>query len=192
MVAFPNKIQVENREDLSSATFEAEKPNRLIFEYCSEIGIRCLDLLPVMASEYEQTGQALFYPIDRHPTEKGYRVAAERCRMRGRSEPQLRGDFAIGRRSSATWKHLHLQMPPEPMAVKTKFHSMVSSTQRTENPDLTILRGSSRILVTPFPRSAMNETIWSIIHDRVQLVENRDSGHLCVLSRFGRRTRHRW
>ncbi len=77
VIAFPNRIQVENREDLSSAAYEAEKPNRLILEYCAEIGVRCLDLLPAMASEYERTQQPLFYPVDRHPNEKGYRLAAE-------------------------------------------------------------------------------------------------------------------
>ena len=77
VIVFPNRIQVENREDLSSASYDAEKPNRMILEYCENIEVACLDLLPAMADAYERTREPLFYPVDRHPNEKGYRFAAE-------------------------------------------------------------------------------------------------------------------
>ncbi len=89
VVAFPNRIQVENHEDLSSETYDAGKPNRLILEYCAEFEVRCLDLLPGLAAEYERNREPLFYPIDRHPNEKGYRLAAEAiARFIGNREPE--------------------------------------------------------------------------------------------------------
>jgi hypothetical protein len=77
VIVFPNRIQVENREDLSNTTYDAEKLNRMILEYYDHIGVHCLDLLPAMAERYERTLEPLFYPVDRHPNEKGYRLAAK-------------------------------------------------------------------------------------------------------------------
>ncbi|MHC4607667.1 MAG: alginate O-acetyltransferase AlgX-related protein [Planctomycetota bacterium] len=77
LVIFPNKIQVENREDLTSAVFDAEKPNRRILDYCAAHGIPCLDLLPVIEAGYERGGESLYFPVDRHLNETGSAVAAE-------------------------------------------------------------------------------------------------------------------
>lgn len=77
VVIIPNKIQVENRESLTGDSYEAEKPNRLILEYCSEREISCLDLLPVLSGAYERSGEPLYFSIDRHLNERGYRIAAE-------------------------------------------------------------------------------------------------------------------
>ncbi len=76
-VLIPNKIQVENTSELTNDIFDAAKPNRLISEYCAEIGIRCLDLLPVMAAAHERELGPLYYPIDRHFTPTGYSLAAD-------------------------------------------------------------------------------------------------------------------
>lgn len=73
----PNKIQVENTRELTDSIFDAAKPNRLISEYCAEIGLPCLDLLPVMADAHAQGGGPLYFPIDRHFTPKGYALAAD-------------------------------------------------------------------------------------------------------------------
>ena len=76
-VLIPNKIQVENTSDLTNDVFDAEKPNRLISEYCAEIGIPCLDLLPVMAAAQARGAGPLYFPIDRHFTPTGYSLAAD-------------------------------------------------------------------------------------------------------------------
>ena len=77
LVIFPNRIQVENREDLTNSVFDAARPNRRIVAYCRARGIDCLDLLPVLASQYETQGVPLYFPIDRHLNERGTQVAAE-------------------------------------------------------------------------------------------------------------------
>lgn len=77
VVVFPNRIQVENGDELTNAVFDAERPGRDVLAYCREQGIPCLDLLPEMARLHRETGEALFYPIDRHFNERGYRAAAE-------------------------------------------------------------------------------------------------------------------
>lgn len=77
LVIFPNKIQVENTGDLTSGGLDAHMPNRRILAYCGERGIPCLDLLPVLSSEYERTGEPLFFRVDRHLNEAGTAIAAE-------------------------------------------------------------------------------------------------------------------
>jgi hypothetical protein len=77
VVVFPNRIQVENREDLTSSVFDASRPNDRIVEYCAEQDIACLDLLPVLSKRYESEREALYFPIDRHLNERGTRVAAD-------------------------------------------------------------------------------------------------------------------
>ena len=71
VVIIPNKIQVENSGDLTNSFYEAEKPNRLIMEYCAKNGMRCLDLLPPLRSRYESSGEPLYYPVDRHFNQRG-------------------------------------------------------------------------------------------------------------------------
>jgi hypothetical protein len=77
VVLFPNKIQVENRESLSSSVYDPEKPNRRIAEYCASRGIRCWDQLPVLVDAYRRGGRELYFPVDRHLTETGNRIAAD-------------------------------------------------------------------------------------------------------------------
>jgi hypothetical protein len=77
VVIFPNKIQVENRHELTGAIYDAEKPNRLIIEKCDSLGVPCLDLLPVLSGAYEAGSGPLFFPIDRHHNEKGNAIAAD-------------------------------------------------------------------------------------------------------------------
>lgn len=73
----PNKIQVENREDLTSAVFDAARSNQRILAFCAERGLACLDLLPALRAAWTHRGEPLFYPIDRHMNATGYRIAAE-------------------------------------------------------------------------------------------------------------------
>lgn len=91
-VIFPNRIQVENGDDVTGAIYDAEKPNRLILEYCDKIGLECLDMLPSMREAYVRTGSPIYFPIDRHPNERGYEVAAETIyAFLAEREPGLRG-----------------------------------------------------------------------------------------------------
>jgi hypothetical protein len=76
-VIFPNKIQVENSEDLTTSIYDAAKPNRLIGEYLEEIGVPYLDLLPLLRDEYERRGEPLFFAVDRHHNEAGNAFVAE-------------------------------------------------------------------------------------------------------------------
>jgi hypothetical protein len=76
-VVLPNRIQVENRQALSGGVYDAARPNRDVMAYCEEIGIRCLDLLPMLSETYERDGAPLFYPVDRHLNPYGYRLVGE-------------------------------------------------------------------------------------------------------------------
>jgi lysophospholipase L1-like esterase len=76
-VILPNRIQVENRDALSSGVYDAARPDRDVLGYCEEIGIACLDLLPVMSAAWERDGEPLFYPVDRHPNRRGYRLIGD-------------------------------------------------------------------------------------------------------------------
>jgi len=76
VVIFPNKLQVENGDDLESERFDPTRPNRLILEYCEKHDIACFDLLPVLQSTYEDNGTPLFFAMDRHLNPEGTRVAA--------------------------------------------------------------------------------------------------------------------
>jgi hypothetical protein len=77
VVVFPNRIQVENGEELTNAIYDAERPGRDVLAYCRAHGIPCLDLLPELARVHREAGEPLFYPIDRHFNERGYRAAAD-------------------------------------------------------------------------------------------------------------------
>lgn len=77
VVVFPNKIQIENRDSLSSSVYDALRPNRQIAEYCASKGLRCYDELPALAEAYEREKHPLYFPTDRHLNEDGTRVAAE-------------------------------------------------------------------------------------------------------------------
>lgn len=77
VVVFPNRIQVENGDELTNAIYDAERPGRDVLSYCRRHGIPCLDLLPELARVYRSTGEPLYFPIDRHLNASGYRVAAD-------------------------------------------------------------------------------------------------------------------
>src|SRR5262249_4845305 len=74
VVIFPNRIQVENRESLSSSVYDAERPDRRILEYCEQHGLRCLDGLPGLSEAYARERRPLYYAVDRHLNESGTRV----------------------------------------------------------------------------------------------------------------------
>jgi hypothetical protein len=76
VVIFPNKIQIENADDLTGAIYDARKPNRVILEYCEEKDLRCFDLSPRLTAEYARLGTPIYFPIDRHHNEKGNEIAA--------------------------------------------------------------------------------------------------------------------
>lgn len=76
VVIFPNRIQVENREALTSAVFDAARPDQQILAFCAERGLACLDLLPVLQAAWEARGEGLYFPVDRHLTPAGTRIAA--------------------------------------------------------------------------------------------------------------------
>jgi hypothetical protein len=76
-VILPNRIQVENRDALTGDVYDAARPHRDILRYCEEIGIRCLDLLPVMSETYQRDAEPLFFPVDRHMNPRGYRLVSE-------------------------------------------------------------------------------------------------------------------
>lgn len=75
-VIIPSKLQVENGDDLTGSIYDAGLPNRLIVEYCHERTIPCLDLLPILASDYKRRGELLYFNIDRHLTPAGNRLVA--------------------------------------------------------------------------------------------------------------------
>lgn len=76
IVAFPNRIQVENEDDLTSSFFDAARPNTRILEYCATRDMPCLDLLPVLSERRARDRSPLYFPVDRHLNEAGTRVAA--------------------------------------------------------------------------------------------------------------------
>lgn len=76
-VVMPNRIQVENREALTGRIYDAARPDRDILRYCEELGIACLDLLPVLGEAHQRDGEPLFYAIDRHLNRRGNHLVAE-------------------------------------------------------------------------------------------------------------------
>lgn len=66
VVLIPNLVQVENYDDLSGSVYDAERPNRLIMEYCHARDLACLDLLPVLREHRNIDGKPLYHAIDRH------------------------------------------------------------------------------------------------------------------------------
>ena len=76
-VIIPNRIQVENQDALSGGVYDAARPHRDMLRYCEELRIPCLDLLPVLTDAYQQGGEPLFFPVDRHPNPRGYRLIGD-------------------------------------------------------------------------------------------------------------------
>ena len=77
LVIFPNMVQVENADELTNAVYDAGKPNRLVADYCEQLGLACLDLLPGLREAQAAGGAHLFFPQDRHLNIAGNRRAAE-------------------------------------------------------------------------------------------------------------------
>jgi hypothetical protein len=77
VVLFPNKMQVENHDELESSIYDPERPNRRILEYCELRGLRCLDQLPVLANAYAREQRPLYFPVDRHLNSLGTQIAAQ-------------------------------------------------------------------------------------------------------------------
>ena len=71
VVVFPNKIQVENHESLSTSVYDAERPNRRIAEYCASLGLRCFDQLAVLSDSFKRDGRPLYFAVDRHLNSSG-------------------------------------------------------------------------------------------------------------------------
>jgi hypothetical protein len=86
VVIFPNRIQVENRETLTSGVYDPERPHRDILAFCREQEIPCLDLLPVLSEAWQRGGEPLFFPIDRHLDRRGYRLVSDAIAAFLRSE----------------------------------------------------------------------------------------------------------
>jgi hypothetical protein len=76
VVIFPNKIQVENHDSLSTKFYDPERPNQVIAEYCRSRGLRCWDQLPILSAAYAREGRPLYFPVDRHLNTEGNRIAA--------------------------------------------------------------------------------------------------------------------
>jgi hypothetical protein len=77
VVIFPNKMQVENHDELENSLYDPELPNRRIVEYCESRGLRCLDQLPVLANAYARERRPLYFPVDRHLNTLGNQTAAQ-------------------------------------------------------------------------------------------------------------------
>jgi hypothetical protein len=77
VVVFPNRIQVENQDDLTNFIYDAERPGRDIGAYCAAHGIPCLDLLPELTRVHGSAQDPLFFPVDRHLTVHGNQAAAD-------------------------------------------------------------------------------------------------------------------
>ena len=77
-VLIPNKIQVENPQALDNTHFDPDRPNRLILDHCRERQLRCVDLTDTLRDAYRESGDPLYFPVDRHFTERGYWLAARR------------------------------------------------------------------------------------------------------------------
>lgn len=76
IVVFPNKLQVENGDDLDSSTLDSTRPNEHILVYCKKHKIACFDLLPVLKHAYETDGVPVFFAADRHLNPAGTQIAA--------------------------------------------------------------------------------------------------------------------
>jgi hypothetical protein len=98
-VVIPNKLQVENGDDLSGRIYDAAAPSSRILAWCGERAIPCLDLLPGLVAAAAQGSEPLYYPIDRHFTPRGYVLAAD-----------LLLDFLVAQRA------LEAAAPAEPLA----------------------------------------------------------------------------
>lgn len=94
VLILPNRIQVENRDALTGGVYDAARAHRDILAYCDEIGVACLDLLPVLSERFERDGEPLFYAVDRHLNLRGYRAVGEEAARFLRAEGVPGGEGA--------------------------------------------------------------------------------------------------
>lgn len=104
VVVIPNKLQVENGDDLTGRIYDAAAPDDRILAWCRARGLPCLDLLPDLAAAFAQGSEPLYYPIDRHFTPRGYALAADRIldflAAQGALETPPRPEHTVGDRSA--------------------------------------------------------------------------------------------
>jgi len=109
MVIHPFQAQVDaqlrravmERFDLSPLDYEVSKPQRFVADFCSERGIRCLDLIPSLAKDSEK--EILYLHQDTHYNSMGNELAANQLKDSLLQEvPSLNGqsDGLSGARSS--------------------------------------------------------------------------------------------
>lgn len=60
---------------LDPASYDLDKPQTLLADFCKTEGIEMLDVLPVLRSN--AANARLFYPVDGHPTAEGHRIIGE-------------------------------------------------------------------------------------------------------------------
>jgi hypothetical protein len=77
VVIIPNKLQVENGDDLTGRIYDAAAPDRRILEWCGSEEIPCFDLLPPLIAAAAAEPGPLYYPVDRHFNPRGYALAAD-------------------------------------------------------------------------------------------------------------------
>ena len=72
IVILPNKVQVENFQDLAAhAHMDPLSPNRALRDFCTSHELRCLDVTLPLRERFLETGRALYFPKDRHLTVEG-------------------------------------------------------------------------------------------------------------------------
>lgn len=86
-VIFPNRIQVENAADLTSAVYDAALPDKRIMDFCGQHGLSCIDMLPTLTAAYQRDHKPLFFPVDRHMNPAGNHLAAVRIAEFLRTQP---------------------------------------------------------------------------------------------------------
>ncbi len=77
LVIVPNMIQVQHGDQLTGSVYDADKPNRLVLEYCEQVDLMCLDLLPGLREAYSGGTRPLYFRQDRHLNVAGNRRAAK-------------------------------------------------------------------------------------------------------------------
>jgi hypothetical protein len=77
VVIFPNKIQVENPDDLRSSVYDTDQPNRMLAEFCAREGIDFVDVTAALRDSVARSRERLYLPVDRHLNERGNAIASE-------------------------------------------------------------------------------------------------------------------
>lgn len=72
------------------------RPQRLMREFCAEVGLECVDVLPTLL-EAQARGERPYYPVDQHWTPIGHRIAALLVAQRLRDLGLVRRTHTAGR-----------------------------------------------------------------------------------------------